>query len=274
MTQIYKQQFLNLENIWKKDENGVEYILARDLARVLGYEGKDYWRHFKNVVEKAKIACKHNNYNTLDHFADTDEMVTIGSGAKRKIDDYKLSRYACYLTAQASDPRKQQVAFALNYFATSTRKLELIEQRMQDFERILERNELKEAERIFSEEIYQRDVEEGGFARIRSKGDKALFNKTTEQMKEKLAIPYDKRKRPLADFLDPALITAKKLAVQLSNIAIKQKDLKGEKAITDQHTSSNSSIREVFIKEAGVKPEDLPPSEDIKKVETRLKKRC
>ena len=218
------------------------------------------------------VSCKNNGEDVDEHFASVREMVPIGSNTEREIQDYKLTRYACYLTAQNGDSRKEEIAFAQNYFAVQTRKFEIVMQRYGDYERLLERYELKEVEKIFSKELYQRGVDEKGFARVRSKGDSVLFGgNTTKQMKEKLGVPTN-NSRPLADFLDPALVTAKKLAVQISNIAIREKNLQGEEVITKQHNSSNQSIRDVFIKEAGIHPENLPPAEDIKKVETRLNK--
>ena len=266
---IFKDNFENLENIWKTDENGIEFIYARDLQKVLGYSE---WRKFEGVIEKAQISCKHNEHNVSDHFVGVDKMVSIGSNAEREIQDYKLTRYACYLTAQNGDPRKDEIAFAQNYFAVQTRKFELVMQRKADYERVIERYELKEAERIFSEELYQRGVDDNGFARIRSKGDETLFGgNTTKQMKEKLGVPVKYHNRPLADFLDPIAITAKKLATQISNRNVKERNLIGEETITKQHISSNQTIREALIKE-NVYPENLPLSEDIKKVENRLNK--
>jgi len=270
--EIFKQNYEYLESIWQKDENGVEFIYARDLAKILGYQGKDYWRNFQNPLEKAMISCKTNGIPVLDHFASVSEMVEVGSGAKREIKDYKLTRYACYLTAQNGDSRKEEIAFAQNYFATQTRNFELVMQRKNDYERILERVELKEAERIFSEELYQRGVDDKGFARVRSKGDQALFGGyTTKQMKEKLGVPEKYNNRPLADFLDPIAITAKKLATQVSNYNVKEKNLKGEHTITKEHIDSNNTIRKALI-DRDIYPEDLPPAEDIKKVEKRINK--
>lgn len=265
---ILKKYYEGLEQLWSIEE-GVEFVYARDLQKVLGYEK---WEHFEGVVKKAMISCENSGYQVSDHFLDARKMVNIGSNTKREIKDYKLTRYACYLTAQNGDPRKEEIAFAQNYFATQTRKYELVEQRYKDYERVLERYELKEAERVFSEELYQRGVDDQGFARIRSKGDKVLFGgNSTLEMKNKLQVPIKHQNRPLADFLDPIAITAKKLATQLSNKNVQEKDLHGEEIITEEHQTNNSIIRKALI-EAGTYPEDLPPSEDIKKVERRLNK--
>ncbi|MCL2566562.1 MAG: DNA damage-inducible protein D [Alphaproteobacteria bacterium] len=267
--EIFKNKFEDLEGIWQFDENGIEFIYARDLQKILNYTD---WRNFELVIDKAKISCKGNNINVLDHFVGVNKMVKIGSNAARELEDYKLTRYACYLTAQNGDSRKEEIAFAQNYFAVQTRNFELVMQRKDDYERVLERYELKEAERIFSEELYQRGVDDKGFARIRSKGDEVLFgSNTTKQMKEKLGIPEKYNNRPLADFLHPIAITAKKLATQMSNYNVKEKDLQGEENITEQHNQSNQLIRDALLKD-NIFPENLMPQEDIKKVESRLNK--
>jgi DNA-damage-inducible protein D len=266
---IFKNSFENLESIWKVDENGIEFIYARDLQKVLGY---GEWRKFEGVIEKAKISCKQNDIKVSDHFGDVAKMIETGKTATREIQDYKLTRYACYLTAQNGDPRKEEIAFAQNYFATQSRNFELVLQRKEDYERVLERYELKEAERIFSQELYQRGVDDRGFARIRSKGDEVLFGgNNTSSMKEKLGIELKNQDRPLADFLHPIAITAKKLATQLSNKNVQDKDLYGEFDITKEHNTNNAIIRKALI-EAGTFPENLPPAEDIKKVASRLNK--
>jgi len=266
---IFKNSFENLESIWKVDENGIEFIYARDLQKVLGYEK---WERFHEIIKKGMVSAESNGHSVADHFPDAGKMIETGKTATREIQDYKLTRYACYLTAQNGDPRKEEIAFAQNYFATQSRNFELVLQRKEDYERVLERYELKEAERIFSQELYQRGVDDSGFARIRSKGDEVLFGgNNTSSMKEKLGIELKNQDRPLADFLHPIAITAKKLATQMSNYNVKEKDLHGEVAITNQHNQSNQIVREALLKD-NIFPENLPPAEDIKKVANRLNK--
>ena len=195
-------------------------------------------------------------------------MVVVGSGAKRNIKDYMLTRYACYLIAQNGDPRKEEIAFAQGYFAVQTRKQELIEERIALVERTEARERLREAEKRLSQNIYERGVDDAGFGRIRSKGDQALFGGyTTQQMKNRLGV---KENRPLADFLPTLTIAAKNLATEMTNYNVEQKDLQGEKAITSEHVQNNRSVREM-LGERGIKPENLPPAEDIKKLERRVK---
>lgn len=265
--ELLKKSYENLESIWQKDENGVEFIYARDLQKLLGYEK---WERFEEVIRKAMISCETNGNTVVDHFLGIGKMVELGKTARREIKDYKLTRYACYLTAQNGDSRKEQIAFAQNYFATQTRNFELVMQRQADYERVLERVELKEAERIFSEELYQRGIDTQGFARVRSKGDQALFGgNTTQQMKVKLGVAEKYKDRPLADFLDSIAITAKKLATQISNYNVKEKDLHGEKVITKEHVDSNNTIRQALV-DRNIYPENLPPAEDVKKVVKRV----
>jgi len=247
------------------EQDGVEYWLARELQVLLGYSD---WRNFLNAVDKAKESCKTTGEDIFDHFVDVTKMVKIGSGAERKQDDIMLTRYACYLIAQNGDPKKEQIAFAQSYFAIQTRKQELLEERIRLNERLQAREKLAATETELSKNIYERGVDNKGFANIRSKGDWALFGGlTTSNMKKKLGIPEN---RPLADFLPTITITAKQLATEITNFNVKQHDLKGEARITDEHVKNNKDVRGLLGK-SGIKPEQLPAEEDIKKLERRVK---
>jgi DNA-damage-inducible protein D len=247
------------------EQDGVEYWLARELQELLGYSD---WRNFLNAVDKAKESCKTTGEAVLDHFVDVTKMVKIGSGAERKKDDIMLTRYACYLIAQNGDPKKEQIAFAQSYFAIQTRKQELLEERIRLNERLQAREKLAATETELSKNIDERGVDNKGFANIRSKGDWALFGGlTTSNMKKKLGIPEN---RPLADFLPTITITAKQLATEITNFNVKQHDLKGEARITDEHVKNNKDVRGLLGK-SGIKPEQLPADEDIKKLERRVK---
>ena len=251
------------ESAYRKGD--VDYWLARELQELLEYSE---WRNFALVIEKAKKACENSKQNVSDHFVDVNKKVEIGSGSEREVDDLMLTRYACYLIAQNGDPRKEIIAFAQSYFAIQTRKQELIEERMQLVERINAREKLVETETELSKNIYERGVDNHGFARIRSKGDYALFGgNTTIQMKKKLNIP---QKRPLADFLPTITIKAKDLATEITNFNVKEKDMNGECSITNEHVKNNKDVRGLLAK-SGIKPENLPPKEDINKLQRRVK---
>jgi len=247
------------------EDNGVEYWLARDLQKLLEY---DEWRNFTKVIEKAKVSCQTAKQNPAHHFVDVNKMVDLGSGGQRQVDDYMLTRYACYLIAQNGDPRKESIAFAQSYFAIQTRKQELLEERIALVERLNARQKLVATESELSKIIYERGVDDQGFGRIRSKGDQALFGGlTTLQMKKKLGTPGN---RPLADFLPTITIKAKDLATEITNFNVKKHDLRGEPSITGEHVKNNRDVRGVLAK-SGIKPEELPPEEDLKKLERRVK---
>lgn len=247
------------------EADGIEFWFARDLQKLLEY---DEWRNFNNVIEKAKEACTNSGYNLNDHFVDINKTIPMPKGASKNIPDIMLTRYACYLIAQNGDPRKDEIAFAQSYFAIQTRKQELIEQRIALRERFDARDKLTKSETELSKLIYERGVDDAGFARIRSKGDEALFGGyDTKKMKIKLNIPEH---RPLADFLPTITITAKNLATEITNFNVEKDGLYGENNITKEHIKNNTDVRSLLGK-SGIKPEELPPEEDIKKLERKVK---
>lgn len=255
----------SFESLVQNDpETGTEFWCARDLQMLLGYAR---WENFLKVILKAKTACTNSGHAPEDHFLDVTKMVPVGSGAKRGIDDIALTRYACYLVAQNGDPSKEPIAFAQTYFAVQTRKQETIELRLAEAERVSARKKLTQSEKELSGIIFDRLRDNESFARIRSKGDTALFGgRTTQDMKARLAVP---KGRPLADFLPTITIKAKDFANEITNFNIKQNALGRESSITQEHVKNNQDVRSLLV-ERGIVPEQLPAAEDVKKVERRL----
>ncbi len=259
-----------IQELFKKFEsavwvlNNIECWSARELQELFNYSD---WRNFLKVVDKSKNACQKAGEEIGDHFVDITKMIDLGKSAQREVEDVALTRYACYLIAQNGDSSKSEIAFAQTYFAVQTRKQEIIEQRLLDVERVSAREKLTKSEKKLSGIIYERNVDDEGFARVRSKGDQALFGGySTWEMKRKLQIP---QARPLADFLPVLTIKAKDFATELTSHNVVEKNLQGEEDITNEHIENNEAVRKM-LKERGVKPENLPPAEDVKKVKRKL----
>ena len=265
LLQKMQSQFDALARKEQPGADAVEFWFARDLQAPLGYAR---WENFMTAIKRAIESCRTTDFYPEHHFRGVTKMVVIGSGAERSIDDFMLTRYACYLIAQNGDPRKEPIAFAQSYFAVQTRKQELIEERMNLIRRLEAREKLRASEKALSDNIYERGVDDAGFGRIRSKGDAALFGgHTTKAMKDIYGITQT---RPLADFLPTLTIAAKNLATEMTNHNVQQADLQGESAITNEHVQNNTSVRQM-LDDRGIKPEALPAEEDIKKLERRVK---
>ena len=265
-TELIQTLTATFETHAHKTEGGVEFWLAREIRPFLGY---DEWRNFTSVINRARTACEISGRNVSDHFVDVNKMVDLGSGSQREIDDIMLSRYACYLVAQNGDPRKAEIAFAQTYFALQTRRAEMIELRILEAERVSARKKLSQTEKELSQVIYEQTGGNQDFALIRSKGDQALFNRSTQAMKAQWSVPEN---RPLADFAPTILLKAKDFAAEITIFNAHRHRMAGEQEISSEHITNNSAVRRTLL-ERGIQPEQLPPAEDVKKSKDALLRR-
>ena len=262
-TELVQALTTTFEAYAQQTESGIEFWLARDLQHLLGYTK---WDNFQNVVSKARTSCEVSGHVVSDHFADVGKTIAMPKGAEKEVPDIMLTRYACYLIAQNGDPKKQEIAFAQTYFAVQTRKAELIEQRLLEAERVSARKKLTTTEKELSEVIFEQTGGNQNFALIRSKGDQALFGKTTQAMKAHWNVPDN---RPLADFAPTIILKAKDFATEITIFNARQHGLANESAISREHITNNQAVRQTLI-DRGIRPETLPPAEDVKKIERRL----
>jgi len=261
-TEEIQQLFIRFEESASEFE-GVECWSARELQDLLGYSK---WENFEKVIQKAKDACRNAGEEVDYHFPDVRKTIPMPKGAEKEIDDILLTRYACYLIAQNGDSRKEEIAFAQNYFAVQTRRAEIVEQRILEFERVKAREKLSQTEKQLSGILYERGVDGQGFATIRSKGDQALFRLSTQTLKRKMGVPGS---RPLADFLPTITIKAKDLAAEMTGLNVQNKDLKGQPKIEKEHVDNNLAVRNMLT-QRGIIPENLPVAEDVKKLQRKL----
>ena len=261
-TEEIKELFTQFEAITTELE-GIECWSARELQKLLGYSK---WENFEKVIKRAKDACTNAGENTNNHFPDIRKTIPMPKGAEKEIDDILLTRYACYLIAQNGDSRKEEIAFAQNYFAVQTRRAEIIEQRLLEFERVKAREKLSQTEKQLSGILFERGVDSKGFGLIRSKGDQALFRLSTIQLKKKMGSPDN---RPVADFLPTISIKAKDLAAEMTGLNVQSKDLKGQNRIENEHVENNKAVRQMLT-QRGIVPENLPTAEDVKKIQRKL----
>jgi len=262
-TELVQTLTANFEAHAQQTEGGVEYWLARDLQHLLGYTK---WDNFLNAITKAKTACEVSGHQVLDHFADVGKTIKMPKGAEKEIPDIILTRYACYLIAQNGNPRKQEIAFAQTYFAIQTRRAEIIEQRLLEAERVSARKKLGTTEKELSQVIYEQTGGNEDFALIRSKGDQALFGKSTRAMKAQWKVPD---RRPLADFAPTIILKAKDFAAEITIFNAREHGMACEAAISNEHITNNQAVRNTLL-ERGIRPEHLPAAEDVKKVERRI----
>ena len=251
------------------DEAGNEYWFARELQPILEYK---QWRRFEKVIKNAMIACKVSNYNVFDHFANVGKMIEIAKGGKRIIDDYKLSRYACYLIAQNGDSRKDTIALAQTYFAVQTRKMELLESDYnlltEDEKRFYQRNLTRKGN--YSLNIAARNAGVKNFDKFHNAGYKGLYNgETANDIAKRKGLRY---REDILDNMGSAELAANLFRITQTEQKLKKDNINTENDANQTHYNIGKNIRDVIAKNGGTMPEDLPtPEKSLKELEKEKK---
>lgn len=260
------------EDIKHIDENGVEYWLARELQPVLEYS---QWRRFSETVERAKEACKNSEQNIQDHFADVGKMVSLGSGSERKIDDIKLSRYACYLIVMNGDPRKEVIALGQTYFAVKTRQQELSEnynELSEEQKRLAIRKEMKEHNKSLAEAAQMAGIEkQRDYAVFQNKGYQGLYGGLgAKQIHERKGL---KKSEQILDFMGSTELAANLFRATQTDEKLRRENIQGKEEAGKTHYEVGKKVRQTIAELGGTMPEDLPtPKKSIKKIENEQKK--
>lgn len=257
----------NLDSIKQISNDGTDFWSARDLMVILGYTT---WAKFQEAIKRSKESIKTSGENLGNHFAGAGKMVLTGSGAKREIEDILLTRFACYIIAQNGDPRKPEIALAQTYFASQTRRQELLEQRENENKRLASRAKLKDTEKKIESTVYERGIRLPiEFGMFKNKHIEALYGGlSVSNLKTKKGIP---KNRALADFDTDVELKAKDFALAMTDHNIKEKNLKGSYQMTEEVIKNSRATRQTLLSR-GIKPENLKAEEDLKLVESRRKK--
>ena len=261
----------DFESIKHMEENGTEFWYARELMTMLEYSK---WGNFIKVIDKAKESCKNSNMNVLDHFADVGKMIIVAKGAERKIEDYKLTRYACYLIAQNGDTRKNTIALAQTYFAVQTRKQELTrqeyEQLSEDERRVYTRRNVKDKNKYLFDTAKLAGVK--NYGKFNNYGYRGLYNgETAKDIANRKGIS---QKEDILDYMSSTELAANLFRITQTDEVLKNKNINNEEDACKTHHNVGQAVRQTIKRIGGTMPEDLPtPSKSAKQIEKEKNKK-
>jgi DNA-damage-inducible protein D len=247
----------DFESIKKIDEGGVEYWTARELLIVLGYE---HWKNFEIVIKKAKKSCLNSRQNIDDHFADAGKLIKMAKEAVRKIDDYRLDRYACYLIAQNGDVRKKEIAFAQTYFAIQTRNQEIRQNLSEDEKRMHARDEVTNENKILFSTARLAGV--SNFGKFNDAGYKGLYSMSLKEVEDKKKVP----KGQLLDHAGSEELGANLFRITQTEAKLKREKINGDLESQRTHFEIGKKVRQTIKEIGGEMPEKLAPEIHIKKI--------